>query len=141
MNIHNFVGQVIDEPIKSNTEVGDVRLLWHKPQLQRAKGQTLRSTSGNTLPYTLLYFIPGLTTHCGIRGQTVLTGYMSGCYLFRFRYNGVLRAAHVGTHDNLKDWSDKAKDAWKALARHPGVSDIYGFDPLKDVSTNLLITD
>jgi hypothetical protein len=68
----------------------------------------------------------------------VLTGYMSGCYLFRFRHNGELRAAHVGTHDTLKEWSDKAKAAWKALTVAPGVSEVFGFDPLKDVDIRLL---
>lgn len=139
MNIHDFVGEVIDEPVRSNSAVGDVRQLWHKAQLQRLKNQYLRSTSGKIMPYTLLYYIPGLTTHCGIRGTPVITGYMSGCYLFRFRYNGALRAGHVGTHDSLTAWSDKAKDAWKALTRNPNVTDIHGFDPLKDVSMNLLM--
>jgi len=138
MTIYDFVGEVIDEPIKSNNAVGDVRLLWDKAQVQRLKNLTLRSINGKTLPYTLLYFIPGLTTFCGIRGIPVITGYMSGCYLFRFRHHGELRAAHVGTHDTLTQWSDKAKDAWKSFARSPSVSDIVGFDPLKDVSMRLL---
>ncbi|MBW8785379.1 MAG: hypothetical protein JF593_12215 [Novosphingobium sp.] len=138
MNIQDLIGEVIDEPIRSNTAIGDVRTLWDRPQLQRLKNQTMRSQSGKIAQYTLLYFIPGLTTYCGIRGTPVLTGYMSGCYLFRFRHNGELRAAHVGTHDNLTDWSDKAKTAWKWIANNPQVSDVFGFDPLKDVSLRLL---
>jgi hypothetical protein len=138
MNIHDFVGEVIDEPVRSNTAIGDVRTLWDTVQKQRLRGQVLRSTTGKTLPYTLLYYIPGLTTYCGMRGTTIITGYMSGCYLFRYRYRGELRAAHVGTHDTLKEWSDKAKDAWKAVANSAHATEIMGFDPLNDVSTRLL---
>lgn len=139
MTIHDFVGEEIDEPVRSNNAVGDVRTLWHQVQKQRLKNQTLRSTSGKTMPYTLLYYIPGLTTYCGIRGIPIITGYMSGCYLFRYRSNGELRAAHVGTDDIKKDWSDHAKDAWKSLARRAHITDIWGFDPLKDVSMRLLM--
>lgn len=140
MNIYDFIGEVINEPIKSNSAISDVRTLWHRPQKQRLKNQVLRSDSGKTITYTLLYFVPGLTTFCGLRyGTPVITGYMSGCYLFRYRRHGELRAAHVGTHDNLKEWSDKAKDAWKSYASKDYITDIWGFDPLKDVSMKLLM--
>lgn len=139
MNIYDFVGEEMNDPIRSNTAVGDLRNIWHKVQKQRLKNQTLRSTSGKSAQYTLLYFVPGLTTYCGIRGIPVITGYMSGCYLFRYRSNGELRAAHVGTHDTNKEWSDKAKDAWKSLTRQAHITDIWGFDPLRDVSTRLLM--
>ena len=138
MTIHDFVGETVDEPIRSNNAVGDVRLLWDKAQKLRLRNQMLRSTTGKTLPFTLLYFVPGLTTYCGLRGIPVITGYMSGCYLFRYRRRGELRAAHVGTHDNLDEWSTKAKDAWKRVANSPNTTEIMGFDPLKDVSMQLL---
>lgn len=115
-NIYDFVGEVVDEPIKSNNAAGDIRLLWDKPQRQRLRNQTLRSASGNkTMTYTLLYYIPGLTTYCGLHGIPIITGYMTGCYLFRYRQNGELRVAHVGTDDLKQDWSDKAKAAWKSI--------------------------
>lgn len=139
MTIYDFIGEEFNEPIQSNNSVGDLRTLWHKVQRQRLKNQILRSTSGKILPFTLLYYIPGLTTYCGIRGIPIITGYMSGCYLFRYRSNGELRAAHVGTHDTNKEWNDHAKDAWKSLTRQPHISDIWGFDPLKDVSMKLLM--
>jgi hypothetical protein len=139
MNIADFIGEIVQDPIKSNNAVGDVRLLWDHPQKQRALNQVLTADSGKTLPYTLLYYIPGLTTYCGVRAVPILTGYMSGCYLFRYRYNGELRAAHVGTDDLRTDWSDKAKDAWKTIANDPNTTDAFGYDPLKDISMNLLM--
>ncbi|WP_444995365.1 hypothetical protein [Aliikangiella sp. IMCC44359] len=139
MNIYDFVGEEMDDPIQSNNNIGDLRNLWHKVQKQRLKNRILRSTSGKMIQHTLLYYVPGLTTYCGMRGLPVITGYMSGCYLFRYRSRGELRAAHVGTHDTNKEWNDKAKDAWKSLTRQRHITDIWGFDPLKDVSMKLLM--
>ena len=138
MEISDFIGKTIDVPIRSNNAVGDVRTLWHKPQNQRLKGQMLRATDGTTMPYTLLYYIPGLTTFCGIRGIPVLTGYMSGCYLFRYRRRGVLCAAHVGTDLDNAEWNRHAKETWKSYVDRPHITDVFGFDPLKDVSMALL---
>lgn len=138
MPLNDITGKSINEPIKSNNAVGDVRLLWDQIQKQRLKGQTLTAGDGTALSYTLLYYIPGLTTFCPMRGAPVLTGYMSGCYLFRYRYNGELRVAHVGTDDTKAEWSKKAKDAWKAHVALPGVADVFGFDPINDISDDLM---
>ncbi len=139
MNFMNLIGEEMESPIKSNNAVGDLRGQWHKVQKQRSKNQLIRTTSGKSQIYTLLYFIPGLTTFCGIRGIPVMTGFMSGCYLFRYRSRGQLRAAHVGTHDTKEEWSNKAKSAWKSLVAKNHITDVYGFDPLKDVSMKLLM--
>jgi hypothetical protein len=138
MNIYNYIGKEIDNPIRSNNDLGDIRNLWHKVQKQRVKNLTLRSPDIASMRYTLLYYVPGLTTFCGIRGIPVITGFMSGCYLFRYRSKGELRAAHIGTHDTKKEFSDKAKDAWKSLVEKPHITEVWGFDPLKDVSQRLL---
>lgn len=82
MPLQDIVGKLIDDPIKSNNAVGDVRQLWDTAQQQSLTGQTATATDGTTMGYTLLYFIPGLTTWCALQGTPVLTGYMSGCYLF-----------------------------------------------------------
>jgi hypothetical protein len=139
MNIYNYIGKEIDNPIRSNNDLGDIRNLWHKVQKQRVKNLTLRSPDIASMRYTLLYYVPGLTTFCGIRGIPVITGFMSGCYLFRYRSKGELRAAHIGTHDTNDDLSNKAKNAWKSLVKRPHITEVWGFDPLKDVSTRLLL--
>lgn len=138
MSLHAVVGKSINEPIRSNNAVGDVRLLWDNVQLQRLKGLQLTASDGTTLPYTLLYYIPGLTTYCGVRGRPVLTGYMSGCYLLRFKRHGEMRVAHIGTHDTLAEWSDKAKNAWKAYVARPHITEVFGFDPINDISDSLM---
>lgn len=115
-----------------------MRSQWHKPQKQRLKNQLIRTEGGKTQTYTLLYFVPGLITYCGIRGIPVMTGFMSGCYLFRYRSRGELRAAHIGTHDTNEEWSNRAKSVWKSYVARNHITDVYGFDPLKDVSTKLL---
>jgi len=138
MALQDIVGKSINEPIRSNNAVGDVRLLWHKVQKQRLKGLHLNASDGTTLAYTLLYYIPGLTTFCGVRGTPILTGYMSGCYLFRYKRHGELRVAHVGTDDTKANWSTQAKNAWKSFANRPYVTDIYGFDPINDISDDLM---
>lgn len=138
MNIMEFAGQKIVNPITSKN-VADLKSKWDKPQNIRDKGLTMWSADRKkSMPYTQLYYVPGLTTYCGIRGVTILTGFMSGCYLFRYRYNGEMRAAHVGTHDTMKDANDHAKAAWKALVAKPNVTDVFGYDPGKDVSDRLI---
>ena len=139
MQISDFIGKAFDVPIRSNNAIGDIRSLWDTPQKQRLKGQILRATDGKTMPYTLLYYIPGLVTYCGIRGVPVLTGYMSGCYLFRYRSRGELRAAHVGTDSDNQEFNRHAKACWKAYVNRPHVTNVEGFDPLRDVSTDLMM--
>lgn len=138
MSIYDFVGQQIDNPIKNNG--APVKsTMYGEPQKLRALNQTLRTLDGSKqMQFTLLYYVAGLTTYCGIRGTPILTGFMSGCYLFRFRKNGVLRAAHVGTDNTNETLNVAAKKAWRKLTDDRSVSDIYGFDPAKDVSDALL---
>lgn len=138
MYLSNILGKSVNEPIHSNNGVGDIRALWHRPQKQRVKGQRLLATDGTSLTYTLLYYIPGLTTYCPHRRTPILTGYMSGCYLFRYRLHGQLYVAHVGTHDTNQEFNDKAKSAWKTFVASQPVTDVMGFDPINDVSDALL---
>ncbi|WP_330947590.1 hypothetical protein [Thermomonas sp. LB-4] len=135
--MYDFINEEFDNPIKS-AAVGSLSGLQHKMQKQRTKNQTLTSNSGKTMSYTLLHYVPGLSTFCGIRGTTVITGFMSGCYLFRYRRHGELRAAHIGTHDTNQAWSKQAKDVWKSYVTRPHISDVFGFDPARDVSDQLL---
>lgn len=139
MNIHDFAGQKIFNPIKSRN-VPDLKAQWDQVRKIRDKGQTLLSMDRRLMmTITQLYYVPGLTTYCGIAGTPVLTGFMSGCYLFRYRENGALRAAHVGTHDTNAEANKKAKDAWKSLIAQPHITDVFGYDPAKDVSMRLML--
>jgi hypothetical protein len=138
MNVYDLVGDKIINPITSKASP-DLRSLWDEPREVCDLNQTLWSADRRkNAVFSQLYYIPGLTTFCDIRGAPILTGFMSGCYLFRYRDRGALRAAHVGTHDTNKDWNDKAKAAWKGLAGRAEVTDIFGFDPARDVSIQLV---
>ncbi len=134
MSIYQMIGEKFPDPIKVNGAVGDLRRVWDTAQNHCLVGQSMRSESGKVLNYTLLYYTAGLTTWCAGGAATVLTGYMSGCFLFRYRQHGQIRFAHVGTDSVSKDLNDHAKASWKALTRSPGVTDIFGYDPLAEVS-------
>ncbi len=138
MSVRDFVGKSVPEPIRHNHAVGDIRLLWDNVRLMRLKNQATIANDGTALPNTLLYYIAGLSTYCGLRNLPVITGYMSGCYLFRYRSNGNIRVAHVGTHDSNAELSDKAKDTWKAFVQRGHITEVMGFDPALDVSDRLL---
>jgi hypothetical protein len=91
------------------------------------------------MTYTQLAYVPGLTATCGLRGVPVLTGWMSGCFLFRYiDVDGQMRAAHVGTDIDNPEAGDKAKAAWKTIANNPNVRDVMGFDAARDVNWNLV---
>jgi hypothetical protein len=138
MNIQDFIQEQIDNPITSKS-VPDLTKLWGQAQKIRDLGQTLKSADGRkTMTYTQLYYVPGLTTYCGIHGTPILTGYMSGCYLFRYRDNNAMQAAHVGTHDTNKEANDHAKDAWKNLVAQTHITDVFGYDPVRDVPQALI---
>lgn len=136
MTIRDFIGKEFDSPIKSSTTRA-MHGNWHKPQAKRLRHQTLTATDGATLSYTLLYYIPGLATICNLVGEPVITGYMSGCFLFRYRSRGVLRAAHVGTDLEHPNLDRKVKATWNAYIARPHVTDVYGFDPTRDFSDDL----
>jgi len=139
MRLEDFIGETFDDPCRSIPIGGDIRDLWDKPQRLRERGKILRSASGKTMVYTQLAYVPGLTATCGVRGVPILTGYMSGCFLFRYTdADGQMRVAHVGTDIDNPEAGDKAKAAWKTIANNPNVTNVMGFDPLKDVTWSLL---
>lgn len=138
MNIYDFVGQEIQNPI-NNGSAPVTQAMYGSPQKLRALNQTLKTLDGKKqIAFTLLYYVAGLSTHCGIRGKPILTGFMSGCYLFRYRKHGELRAAHVGTDNTDLTLNAAAKAAWKTITTDPHVTDVFGYDPANDVSNNLL---
>jgi hypothetical protein len=80
--------------------------------------------------YNFLIYVPGIVTTTTL-GTGVMTGPMSGCYLFKYTLQGA-RMAHVGTETSPQTpASQEAKTAWKALAARKDVSGITGASPLK----------
>jgi hypothetical protein len=80
---------------------------------------------------TFLQYVPGEVTTAKLTSP-VLTGPMSGCYLFRYVVSGETWIAHVGTYDlPTSQLSIKAKACWKDYAGSPRPSGIMGQSPLR----------
>jgi hypothetical protein len=86
--------------------------------------------------FDFLNFVAGATTTSPL-ANGVLTGPMSGCYLFKYRQHGQMHLAHVGTA-NAEGSADSiaAKTAWKRFAALAGVDEIHGADPFICYSDN-----
>ncbi len=86
--------------------------------------------AGNaTWGFAFLKYFGGAVTVAPIAGG-VLTGPMSGCYLFKYTEGGQQHLAHVGTANSEdSDASINAKSAWRTFAALPGVSAISGGAP------------
>lgn len=140
MSLQNLVGKTFPNPIVKDPGTPDGSALWGRHDVfnRRARGQTLRATDGTTLTYDLLYYIEGLTTYCALHGNAILTGMMTGCYLFRFRSRGEWRVAHCGTDGNSAANTARAKADWKRYAASAHVTDIMGCNPASDISAGLL---
>ena len=79
---------------------------------------------------TFLAYAGGKVTVCRCQ-QPVLTGPMSGCYVFTFTRGGATHVAHVGTYLGPQDpLTQGAKQAWRTLVAQPGVSNVYGYNPI-----------
>jgi hypothetical protein len=78
---------------------------------------------------SFLEYHPGEVTTVRLQ-RPVLTGPMSGCYLFSYVVGGP-RIAHVGTHDLGPDapFSVRAKTNWKAYIAQQGATSIVGATP------------
>lgn len=78
---------------------------------------------------TFLEYIPGEVTTARLQ-RPVLTGPMSGCYLFRYVVGGP-RISHVGTHDLGPDapLSIRAKNNWRAYITQRNATTIEGATP------------
>ena len=85
-----------------------------------------------------LEYIPGEVTTVKLM-RPVLTGPMSGCYLFRYTVGGS-RIAHVGTHDLGPDapLSIRAKSNWKAYLAQSGATSVVGASPADFYDTSEL---
>lgn len=140
MSLQSLVGKTFRNPIVKDPGTPQGSALWgtHDVFNKRARGQTLTATDGTTLRYDLLYYIEGLTTYCSLQGNPILTGMMTGCYLFRYRSRGELRVAHCGTDSNSAANTDRAKADWRRYAASTHLTDIMGCNPAADASASLL---
>jgi hypothetical protein len=138
MSIATYIGDTIDEPIRNGVML-NYKTMWDAPVKLGVKGQSRIITSKPPLAYTLLRYIPGLVTYCSLGSAPVWTGYMTGCFLFRFRMNGKSHAAHIGTDINSQENTDKVKAVWTAFANRPDVTDVMGYSPASEVPTTTLV--
>lgn len=96
-------------------------------------------TTGQNSQFTFLNYVPGKVTVASL-ATPVLTGPMSGCYLFRFRHNGQPYLAHVGTANEPSSVESLAAKAdWAQFVGLPGISDIWGGSPADFISHNELM--
>jgi hypothetical protein len=84
--------------------------------------------------FTFLKYVAGAVTTAPFSGS-VMTGPMSGCYLFTYSDGGTPGVAHVGTADD-PDKTKEAKKGWVAFAARAGVGSIVGASPFDSFSTN-----
>ncbi len=85
--------------------------------------------------FTYLKYVAGAITTVQL-ATGVLTGPMSGCWLFKYRYQDRVHFAHVGTaHNADSDESIAVKTAWRTFAERDDVANVAGFEPFGDFST------
>jgi hypothetical protein len=79
--------------------------------------------------FTFLNYEPGYVTTARLN-KPVLTGPMSGCYLFTYNYCAAPMLAHVGTYQgqNTKQ-SIAAKQSWIYATKDTDISSISGCNP------------
>ncbi len=88
--------------------------------------------------YRNLLYNPGDTTVCPHVANGILTGWMSGCFVFKFTIAGTLHIAHVGTDDQDAAKNRSAKLAWYDLVDNTiDAGSIYGIDPSEAMRSKL----
>jgi hypothetical protein len=139
MPIERYIGAVIDETIRNRAVAeDDSRGFPDAPVMFGEENQVRALPDGGMLSYTLLPCIPGLVTCCSVGPNPVLTGYMRGAFLFRFRRGGRLHAAHVGIDHTDEEANARVKAVWSAFAERPDVTEVMGCNPALELSPSLL---
>jgi hypothetical protein len=83
--------------------------------------------TGPPWTFTYLKYVLGAVTVCPLT-RPVMTGPLSGCYIFRYTQNGP-KLAHVGTaHTPTDDSTVQAKTAWRGLIAN-NTTNITGSSP------------
>lgn len=89
--------------------------------------------TGPPWTFTYLKYVPGAVTVAALGGG-VMTGPLSGCYIFRYTQNGQ-KVAHVGTASSPVDVGTiAAKRAWRTLVAAANVNNITGSSPANCIS-------
>jgi hypothetical protein len=84
--------------------------------------------NGKSWNFTFLKYVPGYTTVCPLT-TNVLTGPMSGCFLFTYMMGGQMMVSHVGTTIDSEEDTDKVKAGWRVFAKRQDVSAVQGASP------------
>ena len=82
-------------------------------------------------PWVFYYlkYVPGAVTVAPLQGRPVMTGPLSGCYIFRYTQNGS-KLAHVGTsHTPTDPGTLAAKTAWGGVMADRAVNNVTGSSP------------
>lgn len=136
--VENVVGQIWTDPPPAvpprpgaTPTIGGHRALGPAPMLGGHRSAVGGFTqSQTTWPFTFLKYVPGRTTVAPL-GHGVLTGPISGCYLFRYTQGGGTYMSHVGTADDPGDIrSVQAKNDWLTLVGQPGTTNVFGGTPI-----------
>lgn len=89
--------------------------------------------TGPPWTFTYLKYVPGAVTIAALGGG-VMTGPLSGCYIFRYTQNGQ-KVAHVGTAHSATDAGTiAAKTAWRALVAANNANNVTGSSPANCIS-------
>lgn len=117
----NFIGQCISYQIDPGQSAAD-----NPGPVAPMPGQTTMAAvnvgadprnlvGGTPWMFTFLKYCAGEVTTCALAGG-VLTGPMSGCYLFRYQSAGGASVAHVGTDNTPEsDGTIRAKAVWSGM--------------------------
>lgn len=85
--------------------------------------------SGAPWVFYYLKYVPGAVTVAPLQGRPVMTGPLSGCYIFRYTQN-TPKLAHVGTAHNALDAATlSAKTAWGGVMADRAVNSVTGSSP------------
>lgn len=82
-------------------------------------------------PWVFYYlkYVPGAVTVAPLQGRPVMTGPLSGCYIFRYSLNGP-KLSHVGTaHSATDDATLAAKTAWGGVMADRAAINVTGSSP------------
>jgi hypothetical protein len=85
--------------------------------------------------FVWLPWLPGAISEVQIGATDILTGPMSGCWIFVYRRNNAVVVGHVGTLNNPADAKTIAvKTAWNNFANQAGTQIIAGFNPTQGLA-------
>jgi hypothetical protein len=86
---------------------------------------TLGFTKNMPIAYDWLDYAPGSTAKKALGGKDILTGYMSGCIIAKWKTLAQTYLGHIGTIDSMPDVTKKVKGNFGAVMGR----DTKGFDP------------